>query len=752
MAKSFDQLVKEHGSVAAAMQAQGYTKNESGSWTNAGRSGGTTSGGASGGTVSGAGVRGSGGSGSPSYSSNVDYHQQAIDAASRGDWAGVNAALSARQQKINAQGGNDRGQSNQSIYQSLLAQYGSPSGGSPSQGTMSRDEMTSQLYAGNLVGQSGNYFGQGWSEGQDYLALALEAAGNGNLTDAYTNLQKRGYKMADTGSSGGGTSQAQAYQLVQQAFDRSGELERQYEISRQKNAERLAAVARSHDGAGQSHNAYKTVQRMGSDGVMYYVTMDGNGNPVLASPVGNWQDRSGVNYTPEEIDALADYYANGFDLNDYYTIHNYAVDRVGNGAKYDENGILQLNEEDFTPRSLIPQLQALGINPILNSQLAGLSAPQASGTADTAQGQAGAVQSPGMSVSDWNALLLGQMGLTGGTLGNMGQLGGSQAYPDAPEYTPMYESEISALIQKILGSSYQDFRQGDEYDRLYDQYSANGQKAMQDTLGQLAARTGGYASSYASASAGQAFNDYMTTLEEAARAMYQDQLNQQLQNLGVLTDAENTNYNQYLNELSQWNTDRDFDYNQYMDQLNLLYQLGRDQVEDQRYQDETDYNQALLQAETLAAYGDFSGYKALGYSDAQIQQMRAAYQSQAAAQSSGKKSSSSSGGSSGTSKPRLTAAQTLTALENGLRNQQVLDAYEYYYGEPFQEPSETGGDTGMNPDHYRAFGNSIMAQLNAGKENAAIGNIDARWDEMNEEQRAGIQNLLKQYGYQYSAS
>ena len=255
MAKSFDQLVKEHGSVAAAMQAQGYTKNESGSWTNAGRSGGTTSGGASGGTVSGAGVRGSGGSGSPSYSSNVDYHQQAIDAASRGDWAGVNAALSARQQKINAQGGNDRGQSNQSIYQSLLAQYGSPSGGSPSQGTMSRDEMTSQLYAGNLVGQSGNYFGQGWSEGQDYLALALEAAGNGNLTDAYTNLQKRGYKMADTGSSGGGTSQAQAYQLVQQAFDRSGELERQYEISRQKNAERLAAVARSHDGAGQSHNA-----------------------------------------------------------------------------------------------------------------------------------------------------------------------------------------------------------------------------------------------------------------------------------------------------------------------------------------------------------------------------------------------------------------------------------------------------------------------------------------------------------------
>ena len=228
------------------------------------------------------------------------------------------------------------------------------------------------------------------------------------------------------------------------------------------------------------------------------------------------------------------------------------------------------------------------------------------------------------------------------------------AQTSRPTYDSAYGDEIDALLQKVLDSNFSDFQQGSDYQSLYDRYVSGGQKAMQDVLGQLAARTGGYASSYATNAAGQAYNDYMTTLEDAARAMYSDQLQQKMQNLGLLTDAENNNYNQYLNALDQWNTDRNFQYNQYLDNRNWQYQLGRDQVEDQRYEDETAYNQALLQAQTLADYGDFSGYKALGYSDAQIQLMRAAYQSQMAASrssgsSGGSKSSSSSGGDGNTS-------------------------------------------------------------------------------------------------------
>ena len=46
--------------------------------------------------------------------------------------------------------------------------------------------------------------------------------------------------------------------------------------------------------------------------------------------------------------------------------------------------------------------------------------------------------------------------------------------------------------------------------------------------------------------------------------------------------------------------------------------MGRDQIADKRYKDETEYNRALAKAQTLAAGGDFSGYKALGYTDQEI--------------------------------------------------------------------------------------------------------------------------------------
>ena len=60
---------------------------------------------------------------------NTNYHQDAIDAAARGDWNAVNTALSNRQEKINAQGGNDRGTSNAQILADLQKQYGSSSSG-----------------------------------------------------------------------------------------------------------------------------------------------------------------------------------------------------------------------------------------------------------------------------------------------------------------------------------------------------------------------------------------------------------------------------------------------------------------------------------------------------------------------------------------------------------------------------------------------------------------------------------------------
>ena len=56
----------------------------------------------------------------------------------------------------------------------------------------------------------------------------------------------------------------------------------------------------------------------------------------------------------------------------------------------------------------------------------------------------------------------------------------------------------------------------------------------------------------------------------------------------------------------------------------------------------------------------------------------------------------------------------------------------------------------MQADHYRAFAQSIGAQLSAGQVNAALGNINSRWSELSATQKRGIQDLLLKYGVQYN--
>lgn len=103
----------------------------------------------------------------------------------------------------------------------------------------------------------------------------------------------------------------------------------------------------------------------------------------------------------------------------------------------------------------------------------------------------------------------------------------------------------------------------------------------------------------------------------------------------------------------------------------------------QSRQDEQDaltYSQALQKAETLAAYGDFSGYAALGYTAAEIAAMKTAYDKAVAAEKAANQTPW---------KPKLTAAQTLDALGKGVVNNETLAAYKYWYGQEWKQPTGT---------------------------------------------------------------
>lgn len=237
--------------------------------------------------------------------------------------------------------------------------------------------------------------------------------------------------------------------------------------------------------------------------------------------------------------------------------------------------------------------------------------------------------------------------------------GGSFSYDSAPSYTSRYQKQIDELSRAILGReafSY-DYQQDPTYQQYADSYTRNGQRAMEDTLGQVSTRTGGLASSYATTASQQTYDGYMAALadkipelRQLAYEMYRDEGADQRTNLSMLQALEQGDYGKYQDLLGQYNTDRSFNYGVYGDDRAYGYQAGRDRIEDQRYGDETawnrdayrsetQYDQALRKAETLAAAGDFSGYRALGYSDQEIQAMGDAYtRDQAAARLGGGRS------------------------------------------------------------------------------------------------------------------
>lgn len=199
----------------------------------------------------------------------------------------------------------------------------------------------------------------------------------------------------------------------------------------------------------------------------------------------------------------------------------------------------------------------------------------------------------------------------------IGNGGSAWTYGGQPTYNNAYADDIALLTQALLTRdpfSY-DLNNDPLYGYYSDAYERNGQRAMKDTLGQVAARTGGMASSWAGSQAQQSYNDYMAGLNDIvpelyqlAYSMWQDDEDYQRKNLEMLQSLEQGDYNKFLNQLGQWNTDRSFDYGVY-----------RDQVSDQRYADETAYNRSqndfsnlMALAQLGGSYGDYSGLGRLG--------------------------------------------------------------------------------------------------------------------------------------------
>lgn len=226
---------------------------------------------------------------------------------------------------------------------------------------------------------------------------------------------------------------------------------------------------------------------------------------------------------------------------------------------------------------------------------------------------------------------------------------GDFEYGSAPEYSNRWDDTITGLIDDILNR--EDFAYDPSTDPLYSQYrkqyAREGNRATADALGAAAAASGGMPSSYAQTAAGQAGNYYAAQLTDKIPELWQlaydkylNDYNMMLSDLGVVQGQEDTDFNRYLTELNQFNTDRDFAYGSWLDRYNMLsnnlqtgmnldsqeferylaalqqYNTDRDfaygQFIDEINDQTTDFDTLVGMAELAAQYGDYSGLENLG--------------------------------------------------------------------------------------------------------------------------------------------
>ena len=178
-----------------------------------------------------------------------------------------------------------------------------------------------------------------------------------------------------------------------------------------------------------------------------------------------------------------------------------------------------------------------------------------------------------------------------------------------------YDPAIDEMLNKILNRD--DFSYNAANDPLYQQYQAmyrqEGDRAMQETLANAAASAGGM-NSYAITAAQQAGNYYnsqmankIPELYQLAYEMYLQDKASMVEDLGILQNMDNTQYNRYRDTMSDYYNDKnfaygmyqdavnqgnyqqEFDYNRLLNDRNWNYQVGRDTIADNRYENEWNY-------------------------------------------------------------------------------------------------------------------------------------------------------------------
>ncbi len=180
-------------------------------------------------------------------------------------------------------------------------------------------------------------------------------------------------------------------------------------------------------------------------------------------------------------------------------------------------------------------------------------------------------------------------------------------------YKSGYESQLEDIYNKIMNQP--DFSYDMSSDPLFRQYITNyvnqGRLAMEDSMGQTAALTGGYGSSYSQTAGQQIYNRYLQQISSIvpelyarARSSYDTDLNRLYDLYNMTASLDSQDYSRYRDSVSDYysdlssassayNTAAETDYSRWLNMMNYYLSLAK--LENSDYWTEKDYELSLDQ-------------------------------------------------------------------------------------------------------------------------------------------------------------
>lgn len=131
-------------------------------------------------------------------------------------------------------------------------------------------------------------------------------------------------------------------------------------------------------------------------------------------------------------------------------------------------------------------------------------------------------------------------------------------------YQSRWDDELTSLYDQIRNRKKFNYDMGTDplYQQYREQYQRLGRLAMQDTMGQAAALTGGYGSTYGEQVGQQAYNAYLQNLndivpqlQQQAYQRYQDEGTDLYNQYSLVKGREDTDYGRYRDTVSDYYSD-----------------------------------------------------------------------------------------------------------------------------------------------------------------------------------------------------